>query len=545
MSAYDFFLKITKPETAEKIEKLKLHSKGTFEREFWEDLELSKNTFPLLRKISLKNVKFNLFNLKFFKNTAVESFNFRNTCINKLEYIEFLLRSNKRVLISDEKHVDTVGLAINHAVETKDYAFLTLAIQTGSWSSKNAEGLAKTLLAVATIQEHFELMQKWAENVVLPANAPKVIQDAISSIKRPMITFKAIEEETVREVMLTYPFVMSNPVLLTIYNSHFSEKNQNCIQMAMSIDCFENMMAYELRNKLAEGIGLGTLIEMAQIADMYDWKSLKESLLQYPISCEWDDQEYEDDYEKLEAILDLLPSIPDFMKLPIFNQVFASLDINNIKFSETLCSMDFHVSLIPIIKKLPSTYDVHLISDLDDLDLSSQELLLASGPYQNVKRVSVNCNSVLPSDMIREKIVQLGSAFPSCSSLEITLDFRSYPAGLEDLLKDINMAFTLKIDIADLNLSAAQVLRENAPYDKVKKLIISNSNSDLPPEFIVSKIKQFATLFPSCSTVDISQWDCMGHDTSLNSAFNDFKVSRLWISILHKGKLMEGFHKRG
>lgn len=133
---YDFFLKITRPETAEKIEKLKLHSKGVFEREFWGDLELSKNTFPNLRKININHVKFNLFNLKCFENTSIESFNFRNTAINKLEYIEFLLRENKRVLINDREFEDTSCMAIGHAYETKNYDYMTLAIQTAAGDVK-------------------------------------------------------------------------------------------------------------------------------------------------------------------------------------------------------------------------------------------------------------------------------------------------------------------------------------------------------------------------------------------------------------------------
>lgn len=413
--AYDFFLKITKPEIAEKIEKLKLHSDGVFKRKFWEDLELSKNRFPNLRKLSIQNVKFNLFNLKYFENTQIESFNFRNTSINKLEYIERLLCENKRVMINH----DTALMAIAHAKSTQDYGFMTLAIQTGSLRRKNSERIAKELLHLSTGIGHMVPMQKWAESIILPENTPDVIKKAISTIKHPLVIVKTIENECGIEMLVVYADIVSNPVFKRIFDSHFNEKQENYIQLQMSQDCLENMTHFELKGQLVPGISLDTLIELANLAEMYFWDSLKDSLRKYKVNCHeiWKDGKCEDPFEKFNSVLtELMPHFPDFLKPSILRQVVRFLELDHIEVFKEGCQVEFDETFLPVLNKLQY---VHLILDWSDLDL-----LQENGPYHSVVSLQIVPSLIedfvalispyRQEDLSTEKLKRLTGLFPSC-----------------------------------------------------------------------------------------------------------------------------------
>lgn len=404
LAAYDFFLKITKQEVAEKIEKLKLHQDGVFKRKFWEDLELSKNKFPKLRKLSIKSVKFNLFNLKYLEKTQIESFNFRNTAINKLEYIEFLLRENKRVIIGD----DTACMAIIHAKKNKDYGFLTLAIQTGSWSRKNPGRFADELLKLSACIGHMEPMQKWADSITLPANTPEVIQNAISIIKHPMVIVITEGEE----MLCVYADIVSNPIYKRIFDSQFSKSN--CIQIPMSQDCLEKMTDFEIRNQLAPDIHLDTLIELARFAEMYFWEALKKTLRIYKVNCHeiWIDQT-KDPIEMFDSVLaDLIPSFPDFIKPSILRQVVRHLKLGNIEVFDEGCRVEFDAALSPMLNKL---HHVHL-----RLDLIYINILKKNGPYPSVVSLEIVSDGLIDfledlfydkEDLSTELMKQL---FPSC-----------------------------------------------------------------------------------------------------------------------------------
>jgi hypothetical protein len=452
LACYDFFLKLTRPEIAEKVEKLKLHSTGIFERAFWEDLELSKNTFPHLRKISIKDVKFNLFNLKFFKNTSIDSFDFRKTTINKLEYIEFLLRENKRVLINDKRSEDTAYMAILHAYETCDYTYMAFAIQTGSWRRKITAKLAEELLNLSVKEGHLEGMNKWAKDLNLTKNIPDVISQAISIIKHPLVTVKALEENECIEPLLGYSKIINNPVFNMLYHSKLSEQDKNLIQIQMSKNCLENMFEFELRARLGNNIKLETLLELSHLAEMYNWESLRKHLINYKISCHelWDNA-WEDTIGKFNALLaDHVQHIPDFMKKSILNQAINFLELDeHIEVFKEGYRVTLHESLIQMVKMLPSTLNVHLRIDLSSLDLSTQEELKTHGPYDNV-----NCLEIINSDDnlisslyslvssyrklsisdVCVKMKLLSTLFPACLEVNVSeLDYESYKEDLDPI----------------------------------------------------------------------------------------------------------------
>ncbi len=397
--SYDFFLELTRPENANKLDKLKLHVNGVFKRKFWEDLELSKNRFPNLRKISIKNIKFNLYNLKYFQRTSVESFNFRNTAINQLKYIEFLLRENKRVMISG----DTALMAIAHAKQTKDYEFLTLAIQTGSWGRKNPERLSRELLDLSAGIGHMEAMQKWAEKVTFPSNTPEVIRNAITIIKHPMVTM--VTEDS--EMLVVYAEIVRNPIYKRILTAEFLEKESGCIKIPMSEECLVVMTAFELKGQLVPGMDLDVLIELANFAEMYFWDTLKVSLEKYKVSCKkiWveETQNPMDMFES--AISDLVPLFPEFIRPSIIRQMICHLEIPDIYVCEEGCKVQFCEALGPMLNKL---HHVHLL-----LDLSYIDYLKENGPYTTVVSVKVVSNGLM--DLI-EGVSALFS-FEDCEDL--------------------------------------------------------------------------------------------------------------------------------
>lgn len=449
---YDFYLKLTRPENVEKIEKLKLNSKGVFEREFWEDLQLSKNTFPHLRKISIKNVKFNLFNLKYFKNTSVQSFNFLNTEINNLDCVEFLLRENKRVLINDNKFEDTACMALDQAIKSKDYTYMTLTMETGSWKRKNSDKLAKSLLDLSIKEDYLELTNVWAKELNLTKNTTDSIARAISIIKHPLVRVKALDENHCEEMTLGYSEIINNPIYDRLYHSNFSEQDKNLIQIQMSKDCLENMLEFKIRGCFRKDITVETLIELAHLAEMYNWESLKKQLFQCKIPCNtlWNEDASEDDIEKFNVLLtDLIPHIPDFMKKSIMNQVIRFLKIDLIEIFKEGYRVTFDASLIHVIKMLPSTLNIHLRIDLCSLNLSTQEELVKHGPYD-----AVNCLEIVNSDdgfisslyslvstyrksntsEVSTKIKLLSTLFTSCLEVNVSqIDYESYKEELDPI----------------------------------------------------------------------------------------------------------------
>lgn len=118
-----------------------------------------------------------------------------------------------------------------------------------------------------------------------------------------------------------------------------------------------------------------------------------------------------------------------------------------------------------------------------------------------------NSDIGLSRELIENHLKQLCSIFPTCRKLDLALDFLLYPASLDIDFQNYDLSVRLSIDIANMNLSNLQVFSENAPYNSVKHLTVTNSNDQLPPIFILSKIRGFASMLPSLEEIDICQLD--------------------------------------
>lgn len=300
-------------------------------------------------------------------------------------------------------------------------------------------------------------MNKWARELKLTKNTPDDIAQAISIIKHSLVNVKAVEEDSCVETLLGYSEIVNNPIFNMLYHSKCSEQKENLIQIQMSKDCLEKMFEFELRGCLGSNIKIETLLELAHLAEMYDWESLREQLIKYKIFCHelWNDDASEDPVEKFNALLaDLIPHIPDFMKKSFVNQAISFLEFEHIEVFKEGYRVTFHRSLIQMIKMLPATLNIYLRIDLRRLDLSTQEELKKYGPYE-----SVNCLEIINSD-----------------------------DGLITSLYSLVSSYR-KVNIADMCI----------------------------------KIKSFATLFPACLEVNVSQLDYDFYKEDLDPVFLTFK----------------------
>ncbi len=429
------------------LEKLKIQLGPNEELQefFWDKLNPEKNLLKL-KNVTIICDHFNPCTLSFL--SAIQALDLRNTDCSFKDIIP-LLEKNNTVKLKD----DTLLLALEEALKSKNFSHVNAALRTRSWNKgglveclirlveyakatddwnifncwengelNNREGMAvffNQLSNQARLAAYWDSIHEAAVSCEVPEGAviPQKMQEFLALCKHPYITVCRKDESgsIQQDMKISYALALEIPPLKMALEANLKEKNNNTVEFQISENCFETILNFVETDKLPKDLSPELFMELALIAEMYFWSSLRNCLeskidLSFPIEFEG-----EGIVDQFEEMLQL--TLPDFVRrryIGILASDFKYKYIANRPFNNFPNLLELS-RVLPLLKEI-SSFEV--IIDARTISSEFLHTLEKDHPYQGVSWLKfINCSTPESIFLIVSKFNSLSKCFPNIMTL--------------------------------------------------------------------------------------------------------------------------------